>query len=139
MKSNQPFIPVTFQEAKARLGAIASLDIWQTFEYDELTINMRQNGDAEYAELLSNLRTGKLTNHHHSLLQERMVTSGARAPVASICDDYSRLVNEGKSPLILMPRTSLCDEVNRAMLTWIEAPIYLLPATDTLDTIVDKK
>jgi len=99
---------------------------------------MRQNGDAEYAELLSNLRVGKLTDHHRSLLQERMVTTGARAPVASICDNYSRLVNEGKSPLILMPRTSLCDEVNRTMLMRIGAPIHLLPATDTLDTIVDK-
>jgi len=68
-KGSQPFVPVTFQEAKTRLGSIASLDIWQAFEYDELTINMRQNGDAEYAELLYNLRTGKLSDHHHSLLQ----------------------------------------------------------------------
>ena len=139
VKGNQPFVQVMFQEAKTRLGAIASLEIWQTFEYDKLTINMRQNGDAEYAELLYNLHTGKLSDHHYSLLQERKVKSRERAPVASICDNYSRLVNEGKSPLILMPRTSLCDEVNRAMLTRIGAPIHLLPACDTLDTIVDKK
>ena len=50
VKGTQPFIPVTFLEAKQRLGAIASLDLWKIFTYDELTINMRQSVDREYAD-----------------------------------------------------------------------------------------
>jgi len=64
VKGNQPFIPVTFLEAEQRLGAIASVDLWQTFIYDELTINMRQSGDKEYSDLLSNVRVGQITDDH---------------------------------------------------------------------------
>jgi len=51
VKGNQPFIPVTFLEAKKRVGAIASLDLWKAFEYDELTINVRQNGERQSPHL----------------------------------------------------------------------------------------
>ena len=33
VKGNQPFIPVTFLEAKTRLGAVGSVDLWKTFLY----------------------------------------------------------------------------------------------------------
>ena len=53
VKGNQPFQTMTLQEAKQQLGAVSSLDLWGCIEYDELTINMRWNGDAIYANLLS--------------------------------------------------------------------------------------
>jgi len=59
VKSNQPFMPVMFHEAKQRFDAIASVDVWKAFEYDELTINMHQNGDSQYADLLSSLHVGR--------------------------------------------------------------------------------
>ena len=139
VKGSQPFIPVTFLEAKQRFGAIASVDVWKAFEYDELTINMRQNGDRQYADLLSNLRIGRMTDEHYSLLQTRLITGGGRATVQNICHTYNRLVDEGQSSLILMPRTSLCDEINVAMLNQIGTAIHKLRAIDTLDTIVDRR
>jgi len=139
VKGNQPFIPVTFLEAKQRLGAIASIDVWKSFEYDELTINMRQNGDREYADLLSNLRVGKLTDDHYRLLEGRQIIPGLRATVSAICQRYNQLVEEDQFPLILMPKTSLCDEVNTAMLNRIGNEIQKLTAVDNLDTITDKK
>ena len=139
VKGNQPFIPVTFLEAKQRLGAIASVDIWKKFSYDELTINMRQTGDKEYADLLSDLRVGQLSDDHYTLLQGRLITPGARATVSAICDTYSKLANDGQSPLVLMPRTNLCDEVNTALLNQIGTTIHSLTAIDTLDTVVDKR
>lgn len=139
VKGNQSFVPVTFLEAKQRFGAIASVDVWKAFEYDELTINMRQNGDRQYADLLSNLRIGIVTDDHYSLLQERLITADGRATVQSICHTYNRLVDDGQAPLILMPRTSLCDEVNGAMLNQIGNAIHTLTAIDTLDNIVDRR
>jgi len=64
VKGNKPFIPVKFLEAKQRLGAIASLDLWKIFTYDELTINMRQSADREYADMLADIRIGKSLNPH---------------------------------------------------------------------------
>ena len=139
VKGNQPFIPVTFLEAKQRFGAIASLDVWSEFEYEELTINMRQNSDRDYADLLSNLRIGQLTDQQYGLLQERLIKTGERATITDICDVHNQLVDEGKAPLILMPRTSLCNDINTAMLTRIGTDIHTFTAIDTLDTTVDKR
>jgi hypothetical protein len=75
VKGNQPFMMVTTLEAKQRLGAIASLDLWRTFEYDELTINMRQSGDKAYADLLSNVRVGRTTDDQYKILQQRLSNS----------------------------------------------------------------
>jgi len=138
VKGNQPFIPVTFLEAKQRLGAIASVDLWQTFSYDELTINMRQSGDKEYSDLLSNVRVGQITDDHFLLLAQRLITPGRRATVAEVCETFKALSEAGKSPLILMPTTALCREVNRAMLQQTGNVLINLTAEDTLDTIVLK-
>ena len=128
VKGNQPFIPVTFLEAKQRFGAIASINVSQTFEYDELTINMRHHAD--------NIRVSNLTDEQYHLLSGRLITPGGRATVPTICQKYHSLAAEGQSPLILMPRTSLCDEINTAMLTEIGTLVHILMAIDTLDTVV---
>ena len=139
VKGNQPFVPVTFLEAKQRVGSIASLDLWKIFSYDELTINMRQSGDRQYADLLSDLRTGKITDTAHSLLSQRLIVHDRRATVSEVCELYIKLVESNDNPLILLPRTALCDEVNAAMLQRIGNDIHRLTAIDTLDTIVNKK
>jgi len=89
--------------------------------------------------LLSSLRVGRLIDEHYSLLETRFITHSQRATVQSICHTYNRLVDEGQSPLILMPRTILRDEINGAMLNQIGTHIHSLTAVDTLDTIVDRQ
>ena len=44
---NQPFLPVTYLEAKQRLGAVGTLEIWPQITYDELTVNVRQRNDTK--------------------------------------------------------------------------------------------
>jgi len=139
VKVNQPFIPVTYLEAKQRIGAIASIDLWQSFQYEELTVNMRQSGDKKYAEILSQLRVGQITDEEYKYLTDRLISPGHRASVNEVCDRYMQLVNSGSSPLILLPRTALCDEINTAMLKRTDNTTYSLPAIDTLDTLVDRK
>ena len=139
VKGNQPFIPVTYLEAKQRLGSVASIDLWHGFQYDELTINMRQNGDNEYATLLSNLRVGRISEHHYKLLTDRLIAPEGRASTEKVCSLYSDLLDKGCSPIILLPRTVLCDEINTAMLKKFNNNIQKIDAIDTLETIVDKK
>jgi len=81
VKGNQPFLPVTFLEAKQRLGAIASIDLWKNFQYEELTINMRQNNDKQYGELLQRVRVGQLNDDDEQLLRQRLIQSDGRATV----------------------------------------------------------
>ena len=139
VKGNQPFVPVTYLEAKQRLGAIGTVDIWSEMTYDELTVNVRQRGDQEYAQLLSNVRTGQLTDEQYTLLQSRLINPERRPAVTEICKRYAELVASGEAPVILLPRTASCSEVNYAMLQQLGAEIKQLDALDTLDTIVSKK
>jgi len=139
VKGNQPFIPVTFLEAKQRIESIASVDLWKDFTYEELTINMRQSADRQYADILADIRIGKVTNSAYKLPTERLITPGRRATVAEICQCYSNRVEAKECPLILLPRTSLCNEVNDAMLQKTGHHVYTLTAVDTLDTIASKK
>jgi len=49
------------------------------------------------------------------------------------------LRESGECPMILMPRTVLCNEINDAMLQEIGTEVQELVAIDTLDSIVDKR
>jgi len=138
VKGNQPFQPVTAREAKQRLGAISSLSLWQTFTYDELTVNMRQHGDSTYANLLSNVRLGSINDNEHSLLESRRISADRRATTEEVTELYHNLTGQQLSPIILMPRTEQCAVVNEAMLKQLESDVLDIPAIDTLDTVIDE-
>ena len=48
-----------------------AFDLWNLFEYDELTINMRQKNDKYYSELLLWVRLGLVTEDGITLLNGR--------------------------------------------------------------------
>jgi len=138
VKGNQPFIPVTFLEAKQRVGAVGSVDIWAEMTYDELTVNVRQKGDMQYAELLSDVRTGLLSDNQQALLATSLIASDHRPSMDQICDCYNQLVVNGEDPAILMPRSVASAQLNDNMLKQLGTEIHQLPAADTQDTIVIK-
>jgi len=139
VKGNQPFIQVTPHEAKQRTGAIGTINLWESLQYDELTINMRESGDQDYASLLADLRTGHIFDQQYIMLTERLITHDRPATVDETCNKYFELVSSGQFPVILLPRTAMCDEVNNAMLQRIGNEIHSLTASDKLETIVNKK
>ena len=73
VKEDFPFIQVSKEKLVNNVGGMDSCDLWGLFEYDELTINMRQKNDKEYSELLSRLRLGFLTNEDIKLLNSRKI------------------------------------------------------------------
>jgi hypothetical protein len=100
---------------------------------------MRQKNDEHYANLLSNLRVGKLNEQNLSMLASRMLTSGRRASCNEIVDRYISLVEQGLKPLILTPRTSLCDEINLMKLNQLGSTIYSIEAIDLLDNGIEQR
>jgi len=139
IKGNAPFQHVTFFEAKQRIGSIASIDLWKNFQYQELTINMRQNGDECYAELLARVRVGQVSDEAEELLRQRMIHTDRRATTDEIVTTYNNLCNNNQSPIILVPHTALCQEINNAVLTKMNKEIQNLSAIDTLDSIVESR
>ena len=139
VKGNQPFITVTSLEAKQRIGCIGTVDLWSKFEYDELTINMRQRGDKDYADLLSAVRVGKISDCQLDMLLQQLIATGRRATVPEIVARYCELSDSGLTPLVLMPTVAMCAEVNTAMLTTLGEHIHVLLADDKPETIVSRK
>ena len=100
---------------------------------------MRQSGDTDYAELLASARVGIITDQHMEALVTRFIVPGTRASVNQICQHYQTLADAGNDPIMLLPRTTQCDEINSAMVKRMERDIYDIPAIDTQDTIVNTK
>lgn len=77
VKRNQPSVPISFLESQQRIGASGTLDVWKTFQYDELTINMRQRNDKTYTDILSRLCVGHTTTGDCSVLREKLITNAS--------------------------------------------------------------
>jgi len=104
VNGNEPFLPVTYLEAKQQLDAVGTLEIWPQITYDGLTTNVRQNNDKQHAELVSNVHTGRRTDDQHTLLSTGlMVTlvSDCHPTVDEVCHHYDQLQTKGEQPTIL--------------------------------------
>jgi len=60
---NPAFVHLSNEGINKYLGSLNAVNLWSTlFNYDELTINMRQQGYGSYRELLSRIRVDLLTS-----------------------------------------------------------------------------
>jgi len=100
---------------------------------------MRQHGDLEYANLLSNVRHGSTNNAEYALLETRRISSDGRASTEEVVKVYQDLTCQQLSPIILMPRTEQCRQVNESLLNQLDSGVVQLPAIDTRDTVVEDK
>lgn len=56
------FVQLSSEKIDKYVGSLETVNLWNNlFDYDELTINMRQQEDETYRNLLSRIRIGLLT------------------------------------------------------------------------------
>ncbi|KAK2703244.1 hypothetical protein QYM36_018261 [Artemia franciscana] len=139
VSANPLFKQLTRLEIKNRIGSMGTFDLWSHFEYDELTINMRQKTDTDYADLLANIRVGICTDNNHEQLKRRKIESNRRATNGEIADKYIELVALGKTPVILMPRNVDCRSANETLLAKTSDNISTFTAIDRLSTVLRDK
>ncbi|XP_063993914.1 ATP-dependent DNA helicase pif1-like [Diachasmimorpha longicaudata] len=73
-----PYVKLSSTEVEKRLGSMSSANIWtDLFSYDELTINMGQQKDRAYGDLLSQLRVGMITAENIKILESRQFDIGS--------------------------------------------------------------
>lgn len=78
VRQEPPYVKLSPIEVEKRLGSVCSINMWvDLFKYDELTINMRQQKDQVYGDLLSRLRVGAITIDDIDLLETRKVDIGS--------------------------------------------------------------
>ena len=132
MKSPYVFLQVSGKEMKdAFPGTVFGrfpLHLWKMFSYAELTENMRQQDDRSYADMLNELRVGKLTEATATCLKDRVVK------VEKSMDAYAaylmKLRQDGLQPLCIMAKKREVQAMNLAVISGENIQPVLLHAKD---------
>ena len=105
--------------------------LWREFSYTELTENMRQKGDGRYAEILNEMRVGKVEGGLKEL-QERIYKSPTGlGGVDATVELLRTLKAKGKTPVCLVPKRAQMKELNLAMLIEEKVPVKFISSVDT--------
>ncbi|KAL6418501.1 hypothetical protein ACFW04_012057 [Cataglyphis niger] len=105
------------------------------FDYDKLTINMRQQGGDSYRELLSRIRNGLLTKSDNKIFENRKI-SFERDSFESRLNELCNFIDNLPSDTVcLLPTCHMSDVLNDAMLNCIVLKKMLLIAKDTIKCI----
>ena len=107
-----------------------SINLWSLFEYDELTINMRQKDDQIYYEILSRIRLGLVTKSDITTLQSRLIKLPkiqTEQSVDLLCDYLKNLPSE---TVCIFPLRRMCKVLNEAMLNKIDSELITITAID---------
>lgn len=68
-----PFIELSKSKIEKYIGAMGSVNLWSLFSYDELQINVRQQGDNSYRDILTRIRIGTITDSDVTILETRKI------------------------------------------------------------------
>ncbi|XP_026830097.1 uncharacterized protein LOC113563118 [Ooceraea biroi] len=125
-----PFIELSTLQIQKYIDAMGSVNLWSLFSYDELPINVRQQGDDSYRDILTRIRVGTLTDSDVIILETRKINFRE-----TNCDDRLQalcnyLQNLPMDTVCLLPTCALCDILNIAMLDRISSDKIELIAED---------
>lgn len=106
------FVQLPTERIERILGSLGCINLWTLFAYDELTINMRQQSDTQYCEILSRIRVGALLDSDSKCLMSRRIeftssTCGGR--LQELCDYIRKLPVDA---VCLLPTCHICDILN---------------------------
>ena len=121
-------------------GNKVSLNLWHEFQFDELTINQRQTGDANAAwkSLLYRVRTGTHTIEDIKVLTDRCIDipQSAGSPdekLDAIINYFIQLSQSGQTPVCLLPTREMVDRFNVAVLKKLHPHAEEVLAVDYID------
>ncbi|KAL6418255.1 hypothetical protein ACFW04_012241 [Cataglyphis niger] len=132
---NSIFMHLFDEKIAKHLGSLNAISLWTIlFDYDELTINMRQQGDDSYRELLSRICIGLLTKSDNKILENRKIffkEDSFESRLKKLCN----FINNLPSDTVCLLPTCMCDVLNDATLNRIVSKKILLIAEDTIECI----
>lgn len=120
---------------------LVSINLWkELFTYDELTQNVRQKSDQDYANALANIRLGVLTDAHRKMLESRKINIPEKSTLEECLKGLVDFIsNLPQNPVCLFPTRAQCSELNKALLAKIERPIIKLVAKDEVEAKTAKQ
>jgi len=114
------FVRLSDEKIHKHLGSLSAINLWTAlFDYDELTINMRQQGDNIYRELLSRIRVGLVTKSDCDILEKRKISFKSESFELRLNELCNFINNLPSDTVCLLPTCYMCDVLNTAMLSRI--------------------
>ncbi|KYN05749.1 ATP-dependent DNA helicase PIF1 [Cyphomyrmex costatus] len=130
-----PFIELSTTKIEKYVGGMGSMNLWSLFKYDELQINMRQQNDNSYRNILSRIRLGIVTDSDTAVLNARKIQfteTTCDGRLYELCNYLEKLPLD---TVCLLPTCALCDTLNTAMLNRIFSDEVELIAQDITDCV----
>lgn len=115
-------------------------NLWKTLlTYDELTINMRQESDKNFAQILHNIRIGKLSETDEKVLRKREIILADKEPVEECLQSLITYIKERpQNTMCIFATRARCKAINDAMLEKIGSKSIKLKCEDKIIANTDK-
>ncbi|KAL6429500.1 hypothetical protein ACFW04_008284 [Cataglyphis niger] len=129
------FIELSKLKIEKYIGAMGFVNLWSLFSYDELQINVRQQGDNSYRDILKRIRIGTVTNSAIIILKTRKITFreiNCDGRLQELCNYLQSLPMD---TVCLFPTYALCDILNTALLNRISSDKIVLVAQDLAEIL----
>ena len=125
------FVDIDTETVSTRFRSISiSMNLWSFFEYDELTINMRQKNDPAYYELLSRIRLGLVTKSNIDTLQTRLIQLPHLSTNRALHELFNYLINLPSDTVCIFSLRKMCQVLNEAIFDEIVSDLIIIDAID---------
>jgi len=130
------FVHLSNEKISKYLGSLNAINLWGTlFDYDELTINMRQQEDQSYRELLSRIRVGLLKKSDCEILKKRKISFKGESFQERLIEIRNYIDNLPSDTVCILTICHMGDVLNDALLNRIASKEILLIAEDAIECI----
>ncbi|KAI5699214.1 hypothetical protein M8J76_012092 [Diaphorina citri] len=129
-----PFKSLNAKKVEKYVHSSCSSNIWsELFSYDELMINVRQNKDPQFADILGRIRIGSMTQDDVDMLNARLIPLQAAMPTSRL-EELARYVHGlSAETLVILPTRDHCRILNNACLKLLHQEELLVQAEDSFD------
>lgn len=129
------FQKMTDREFKKHFSGGVNINLWTEYfkDYDELLINMRQQSNPEFCQLLDNARLGICTAENQETLRSRLFSFKSSDPDERADELASFVLSKEKEGLCLMPEKAMCNVLNRKALSKLPGEEIHFVAEDSIE------
>ena len=120
IQEDQVFEDISPRQKKKYLNNLVAPQLWRQLEFNELTINQRQQEDPKFAAILNNIREGNLEENEFKYLEEKCKFEFPENASAEENKKYLAkfVIDQQKKDIdytILLPTNKLCREINNSI------------------------
>jgi len=135
VNEQSPFLPLNAKISDKYLHALGTINLWEKlFTYDELTENMRQKSDPEYANILERTRINTVTRSDIQAINKQKISFKIKTTPSDIIRQlYETIMKLPDSTLVLLPTREHCSFLNNGILSLLPSDNISLESIDSVD------